>query len=198
VVYIAEAWFPEDKHELLNWIRKQRDTETVNASGKKSYEFQFALGDDMVHMYSSFLEDMNLQHNTPKDVPKIFKREITINIRAYGQNHAHYITVKSTLPYKAFDHKSSEDRQRRKLLQFMEVVAMMEIAFGISNQGGLNKQLLCNPCFIGEDYSYTKDSMKKNSNLPSDESLEGSGSAQQRGYTATQTHQIDHLKEMEV
>ena len=62
----------------------------------------------------------------------------------------------------------------------MEVVAMMEIAFGISNLGGLNKQLLCNPCFIGEEYSCTKDYMKKNSNLPSDESLEGSGSAQQR------------------
>ena len=52
----------------------------------------------------------------------------------------------------------------------MEVVAMMEIAFGISNLGGLNKQLLCNPCFIEEEYSYTKNSMKKNSNLPSDES----------------------------
>ena len=168
----------------MNLIRKQRDiielSETVNASGKKCYVFQFALGDDMVHMYSSFLEDMNLQHNTPKDVPKSFKCAIMNNIRAYGHNHAHYITVKSTLPYKAFDHKSSDPRERRKPLQFMEVVAMMEIAFGISNQGGLNKQLLCNPCFLGEEYFYTKDSMKKNSNLPSDESLEGSGSAQQR------------------
>jgi hypothetical protein len=39
VVYIPEAWFPEDKHELLNWIHKQRDiielTQTENASGKK-------------------------------------------------------------------------------------------------------------------------------------------------------------------
>jgi hypothetical protein len=123
---------------------------------------------------------MNLQHNTPKDVPKISKREIMINIHAYGHNHAHYITVKSTLPYKAFDHKSFESRGIKKPLQFMEVIAMMEIAFGISNLGGLNKQLLCNPCFIGDEYSYTKDSMKKNSNLPSDESLEGSGSAQQQ------------------
>ena len=57
---------------------------------------------------------MNLQHNTPKDVPKIFKCEIMNNIRAYSQNHAHYITVKSTLPYKAFDHKSSESRGIRK------------------------------------------------------------------------------------
>ena len=77
VVYIPEAWFPEDEHELLNWIRKQRDiielTETVNASGKKCYVFQFALGDDMVHNYSPFLDDIKLQHNTPKEVPKSFK-----------------------------------------------------------------------------------------------------------------------------
>ncbi len=55
VVYIAEAWFPEDKHELLNWISKQSDiielTETVNASGKKCYVFQFALGYDMCYNY---------------------------------------------------------------------------------------------------------------------------------------------------
>ena len=184
MVYISEAWFPEDEHELLNWICKQRDiielTETENVSGKKCYVFQFALGDDMVHRYSTFLDEMNLQHNTPIDVPKSFKREIMNNIRAYSQHHAHYITVKSTLPYKEFDHKSSESRGIRKPLQFLEVIAMMEIAFGISNLGGLNKQLLCNPCFIRKKYSYTKDSMKKNSNLPSDKSLEGSGSAQQR------------------
>ena len=64
-----------------------------------------------------FLDDMNLQDNPPKDVPKIFKREIMNNIHAYGQNHAHNITVKSTLPYKAFDHKSSDPRKRRKPLQ---------------------------------------------------------------------------------
>ena len=73
VVYIAEAWFPEDEHELLNWIHKQRDiielTETENVSG-----------DDMVHRYSTFLDEMNLQHNTPIDVPKSFKREIMNNI----------------------------------------------------------------------------------------------------------------------
>ncbi len=91
-------------------------------------------------------------------MPKIFKREIMNIICAYGHNHAHYITVKSILPYKAFDHNSSERRGTRKPLQFMEVVALMEISFGISNLGGLNKQLLCNPCSIGQDYSYTKDS----------------------------------------
>ena len=107
---------------------------------------------------------MNLLHNVPIDVPKSFKREILKNIQAYNNTNTHHITVKSTFPFTAIDHKSTEHRGKGQELQFMEVMAKIEIAFGSSNQGGLNKQLLCNPCFMGEYYSYTKDSTDNDSN----------------------------------
>ena len=160
VVYIGNVWLKDDEHELLLWIRNQGDTiielgEETNATGDKNYVFQFALGDDMVSKYSTCLADMNLLHNVPIDVPKAFKREILNNIQAYNNTNTHHITVKSTFPFTAINHKSFEHRGKGQELQFMEVMAKIEIAFGSSNQGGLNEKLLCNPCFMGQYYSYT-------------------------------------------
>ena len=59
------------------------------------------------------------------------------NSHAYKSCHDNHNTVRSMFPYKAFDHIATEKGIQQPTLDFMEVVLMIEIGFGSSNQGGL-------------------------------------------------------------
>jgi hypothetical protein len=187
VVYIANAWFPvgqEQDEYILKWLREKRDIielEELGYEGPNQFHiFQFAIGDDILDVYSSWFEQMNLRHNTPQVVSKKFKAKIRNNIRLYDTTHNHNITVSSTLPFNAID-QTSEQRSQRKQghpVNFMDVFSLFALAFGDSNEGELKRQFLCSPCVIEKEFSsYTEESRAANNTNSLDRSLERSGDA---------------------
>jgi hypothetical protein len=64
----------------------------------------------MVEKYYTMLENMNLQHDFPKDVPQKIQNQ-HFKQRAYRNQHIHHITVISIFPYKAIECCSYENRE---------------------------------------------------------------------------------------